>query len=41
MSIKPFNDKSKPVPLVDVNIVIFTNSNLEDLNNDIKIEYKI
>jgi len=40
MSIKPFNDKSKPLPLVDVTIVIFINSNLEDLNNDIKIEFQ-
>jgi len=39
MSINPFNDKSKPVPLVGVNIVIFINSNL-DLNNDIKIEFE-
>ena len=40
MSIKPFNDKSKPLPLVDVTIVIFINSNLEDENNDIKIEFE-
>jgi hypothetical protein len=40
MSIKPFNGKSKPVPLVGVTIVIFINSNLEDLNNDIKIEFE-
>jgi len=40
MSIKPFNDKSKPVPLVGVAIVIFINSNLQDLNNDIEIEFE-
>ena len=41
MSLKFSNDKSKPVPLVDVNIVTFINSNLEDFNNDIKIEFEI
>ena len=40
MSINPFNDKSKPVPLVGVTIVILINSNLEDFNNDIKIEFE-
>jgi len=40
MSIKPFNDKSKLVPLVGVIIVIFINYNLEDLNNYIRIEFE-
>jgi len=40
MSIKYVNDKSKQVPLIGVTIVIFINSNLEDENNDIKIEFE-
>jgi hypothetical protein len=39
-SIKTFNDKSKPVPLVGVTTIIFMNSNLEDFNNDTKIEFE-
>ena len=40
MYIKHFNDKSKPVTLVGVIVVIFINSNLEFLNNYIKILFE-